>query len=114
MATPPINPFIGSYLPDMFWPAQIATFGIAVSYLPQGDMAQTASISVIWKDGASDEEVSPGRYSHMDIRNADLPAAPVPGDMVQKGSKQYQVVRITALTVGFSIVVVQEAGATVR
>jgi hypothetical protein len=110
MAATPINPFIDSYLPGMFWPAQIATFGRAVSYLPQGDIWQSVSISVLWKEGASDEEVSPGRYSHMDIRNADLTVPPAPGDMVQKDAKQYQVVRIAALAVGFSVIVVQEAG----
>jgi hypothetical protein len=112
MATP-INSFIDSYLPTMFWPAQIATFGIAVSYLPGGDAAQAVAISVLWKEGASDEEVSPGRYSHMDIRNADLAALPAQGDMVQKGAKQYQVVRVEALAVGFSVLVVQEAGPVV-
>jgi hypothetical protein len=110
MATTPNNPFIDAYLPGMFWPAQIATFGIQVSYLPQGDAWQLVLISVLWKEGASDEEVSPGRYSHMDIRNADLVVPPAQGDMVQKGAKQYQVVRIAALAVGFSVIVVQEAG----
>jgi hypothetical protein len=114
MATPPINPFIDSYLPGMFWPAQIATFGIPVTYLPQGDMMQAVTVSVLWKEGASDEEVSPGRYSHMDIRNADLAVPPAQGDTVQNGAKQYQVVRVEALAVGFSVIVVQEAGATVR
>jgi hypothetical protein len=105
----------------MFWPAQVATFGRQVVYLPGGDSAQAQNIWVLWKDGASDEDVSPGRYSHMDIRNSDLGAAPALGDMVQKdvalpgppGSmKQYQVVRINALAVGFSVLVLQEAGAT--
>jgi hypothetical protein len=110
MASTPNNPFIDSYLPGMFWPAQIATFGLPVLYLPQGDVAQAVTISVLWKDGASDEDVSPGRYSHMDLQNADLAVAPAQGDTVQKDSKQYQVVRIAALAVGFSVIVVQEAG----
>jgi len=29
-----INPFVDDYLPTVFWPAQIATFGVQVSYLP--------------------------------------------------------------------------------
>jgi hypothetical protein len=33
---------------------------------------------------------------------------------VQNGAKQFQVVRVEALAVGFSVIVVQEAGATVR
>jgi hypothetical protein len=112
------NPFISSYLPQMFWPAQIATFGSQVVYLPQGDSAQAVTISVLWKEGASDEDVSPGRYSHMDVQNADLPAPPALRDMVQKlvvltdTLKQYQVVRINALAVGYSVIVLQEAGPT--
>jgi hypothetical protein len=119
MATIP-NPFIGSYLPGMFWPAQIATFGKQVVYLPEGDAAQAVNLWVLWKEGASDEDVSPGRYSHMDVQNSDLPNPPVLGDLVQKDvasvgipstMKQYQVVRINALAVGFSVIVLEEAGA---
>jgi hypothetical protein len=112
MATP-INPFIDNYLPNAFWPAQLATFGREVTYLPQGDAGQAVTLSVLWKEGASDEEVSPGRYSHMDVQNSDLPVPPALRDMVQKDGKQYQVVRINALAVGFSVIVVQEAGAVV-
>ena len=108
MASTP-NPFIGSYLPDMFWPAQIATFGRQVTYLPQG--AAGLTISVLWKEGATDEDVSPGRYSHIDVQNADLPQPPAKRDMVQKDGKQYQVVRVAALIVGYSVIVLQEAGA---
>jgi hypothetical protein len=104
------NPFIDSYLPAMFWPAQIAVFGSEVTYLPQGDVLQAVVISVLWKDGASDEDVSPGRYSHMDVRNSDLPAPPALRDTVQNNGTNYQVVRINALAVNFSVVVVQEAG----
>lgn len=104
------NPFIDNYLPGMFWPAQVATFGSAVAYVPQGDAAQTVTISVLWKDGASDEDTAPGRYSHLDLRDADLPAPPKSRDLVQKDGKQYEVVRINALNVGFSVLVVQEAG----
>lgn len=109
--TPTPNPFIGSYLPTMFWPAQIATFGIQVTYLPQGDSTQAVPIWVLWKDGASDENVAPGRYSHLDVQNADLPAPPAKRDIVQYNGKQYQVVDLNALYVGYSVVIVQEAGA---
>lgn len=102
------NPFIGSYLPELFWPAQIATFGSTVTYLPKGGAALT--IQVLWKEGASDEDVSPGRYSHMDVQNADLPSPPAPRDMVQNGAKQFQVVRVEALAIGYSVIVLQEAG----
>jgi hypothetical protein len=96
----------------MFWPAQIATFGSQVTYLPQGDAAQAVTISVLWKDGASDEDVSPGRYSHIDVQNSDLPAPPALGDTVQSNGTTYLVTRLSALSVGYSIVVLQESGAT--
>lgn len=106
------NPFIDSYLPTMFWPAQIATFGKTVTYLPQGDAAQAIDIKVLWKDGASDEDVAPGRYSHIDVQNADLPAPPAARDMVQTDDgRQFTAVRVEALAVGYSIVVLDEAGA---
>jgi hypothetical protein len=104
------NPFIGLYLPGVFWPAEIATFGSEVDYLPQGDPAQLVTIKVLWKDGATDEDVSPGRYSHIDVQNADLPQPPAKRDMVQKDGKQYQVVAINALAINYSVIVLQEAG----
>jgi hypothetical protein len=110
MSSYPINPFINAYLPAMFWPAEIATFGRQVTYLPQGDSAQPVDIMVLWKEGASDEEVSPGRYSHMDVQNADLPQPPALRDTVQKDGKTYQIVRIMAMAVYFSVIVLQEAG----
>ena len=107
-----VNPFISTYLPSLFWPAEIATFGRQVTYLPQGDIAQAVDIMVLWKEGATDEDVSPGRYSHIDVQNKDLPAPPALRDTVQSGGKAYQVVRIEALITGYSVVVLQEMGAT--
>ena len=105
------TPFMG-YLSTMFWPAEIAVHGTTVSYLPQGDSAQQAAISVLWKDGASDEDVAPGRYSHIDVRNSDLPAPPMEGDFVQLANgKQFLAVRVAALAVGFCVVTLEEAGA---
>ena len=108
MAT--INPFIGYYLPDLFWPAQLAVFGSQVVYIPASDVTLQAQVNLLWKEGSSDEETSPGRYSHCDVRNADLPAPPALGDFIQNNGKQYQVVRIDALAVGFSILILQEMG----
>jgi hypothetical protein len=106
----PINPFISNYLPNLFWPAQLATFGRQVIYLPQGDAAQSVFITVLWKAGASDEDVSPGRYSHADLQNSDLPGPPMLGDTVQKDGKEYDVVVVNALEVGYSTIVLQEGG----
>ena len=105
-----INPFISDYLPRLFWPAELATFGRDVDYLPQGDPGQAVTIKVLWKEGASDEEVSPGRYSHIDLQNSDLPFAPALADTVQKGGRVYDVVVVNALAVGFSTLVLQEGG----
>ncbi|HZF24024.1 MAG TPA: hypothetical protein VE030_11240 [Burkholderiales bacterium] len=105
-----INPFLSDYLPNLFWPAELATFGRQVQYLPQGDAGQAVAVTILWKEGASDEEVSPGRYSHIDLQNADLPVAPALGDIVQKDGKEYDVVRVNALAVGYSTIVLQEGG----
>jgi hypothetical protein len=105
-----INPFISDYLPKLFWPAELATFGRQVQYLPQGNALQAVTVTVLWKEGASDEDVSPGRYSHMDLQNADLPVVPKLGDSVQKDGKEFDVVKVTALAVGFSTIVLQESG----
>jgi len=113
MASYPNNVFIDSYLPDLFWPAQLATFGRTVNYLSQSNVPGSPVVQVLWKEGATDEDVSPGRYSHMDVRNADLPAPPQLGDTVTQGGSSYGVVRIDALAVGFSVIVLQEIGAVV-
>jgi hypothetical protein len=105
------NPFTDTYLPSMFWPAEISVYGTVVTYLPQG--GEAIDITVLWKDGASDEDIAPGRYSHIDVQNSDLPAPPALRDQVQKDGKQYQVVRVNALAVGYSVAVLQEAGAAV-
>lgn len=105
-----INPFISEYLPKLFWPNELRTFGREVQYLPQGDPAQAVAVKVLWKPGASDEDISPGRYDHMDVRNADLPGPPALGDAVQKDGKTYDVVVINALEIGFSTIVLQEGG----
>ena len=110
MSSFPINPFVSDYLPRLFWPAELATFGRDVVYLPQGDPSLAVPLRGLWKEGASDEEVSPGRYSHMDLQNSDLPAPPALADAVQKDGKVYDVVRVNALAVGFSTVVLQEGG----
>ncbi len=106
----PVNPFISDYLPRLFWPAQVNTFGRQVVYLPGGDASQAVEVTVLWKAGASDEDISPGRYSHIDLQNSDLPVAPALGDTVQKDGREYRAVRITALEVGYSTVVLQEGG----
>jgi hypothetical protein len=106
-----INPFISDHVQNLLWPAEIAEFGRQVQYLPEGDALQAQTITIIWVEGAHDEEVSPGRYSHIKLRNADLAVPPGYGDTVQKDGKEYSVARIEALAVYFSIIVLQESGA---
>jgi hypothetical protein len=106
-----INPFIDDYLPNMFWPALLATFGRQVTYLPQGTASQAVPITILWKEGANDEEVSPGRYSHIDVENAALPpGTPKLGDQVMNNGKTYNFVRVNALAIGFSTIVLQDGG----
>ena len=40
-----INPFTSAYLPLAFWPTLISTFGVTVSYLPEGDLAQAVPVA---------------------------------------------------------------------
>ena len=105
-----INPFIDSYVPESLWPCLLATFGQPIDYVPQGDPDQLVTIQIRWKEGASDEEVTPGRYSHIDVRHADLPNPPALGDQVQKGSQIFDVVRIDTTPSYFSRLVLQETG----
>jgi hypothetical protein len=107
----PINPFIDSHIPDMLWPALIAEFGRQVDYLPGGDAGQLVTITILWLEGQTDEEVSPGRYSHIKVRNSDLPVAPSAGDQVQSGGSTFGVVRVFAAPYFFSRLVLQELGA---
>ena len=104
------NPFITCYLPEMFWPAQLAIFGRTVTYLPQGDANQALDLQVVWKDGASDEDIAPGRYSHIHVQNADLFDAPTLSDLVEADDKLFQIARIEALAVNYSVLVLQECG----
>jgi hypothetical protein len=105
-----INPFISDHIPEVLWPPLIAEFGLDVDYLSGTDSSNPVTITVLWKEGASDEEISPGRYSHLYVRNADLPAAPALGDAVQKDDKVYDVVRVDAAPYYFSRLVLQETG----
>lgn len=93
----------------MLWASLLQEFGCTVTYLP-ANAAAPIPLAVLWKDGQSDEDVSPGRYSHIDVCNADLPQPPALRDTVQKDGRRYQIVRINALITGFSVIVLQEMG----
>ena len=102
-----VNPFISVYVPQA-WLAQIAVFGRQVDYWPGNDPAQAITITLIWKEGTEDESVSPGRYSHATVQNADLPANPKPGDAVVNNGIEYDVVRVNALITNYSNIVLQD------
>ena len=108
-----INPFIDVHVPLNLWPTLLAEFGRDLNYWPGGDQSQSEPVSGIWKDGADDEDVSPGRYSRLYVSNADLTVAPAEDDMVEsEEGQQFDVVRVVALPYYFSVLTLHEVGAT--
>jgi len=107
-ALPP--PFINDYVPNYLWPAEVAVFGREVLYLPQGEAGRAVNLTVLWKDGQTDEEVFAGRYSHLDARNADLLTPPAMRDRVIYGGIEYDVVRVDASAVYYVRLVIQQLG----
>jgi len=103
----PANPFIGIHAP-MLWATMLTEFGTEVDYWPDHDAAGAVTIDVVWKEGAADEETSPGRYSNIWVRNSDIPQGPRLGDGVSANGVTYNAVRIDATAYGFSRVVLQE------
>lgn len=102
-----INPFLSSHVP-ILWNALVAEYGRDVEYWPDNDPAQAVLLTLIWKEGAEDETVSPGRYSHALVQNVDLPANPKPGDAVVNDGIEYDVVRVNALITNYSNIVLQD------
>jgi hypothetical protein len=93
----------------MLWGALLQEFGCTLDYLPGHDVAATVQISVIWKEGAEDEETSPGRYSNIWVRVSDFADGPRKGDGVSRDGKLYDVVLVGATAYGFSRLVLQES-----
>ena len=103
-----INPFY-SHDVDLLWSALAPVFGRPVRYLPGGEGLGDV-VTVIWLEGAEDEEISPGRYSHAMVRNASLPFPPALGDTLEKDEAIYDVVRINAFAYYYSRLILQERG----
>lgn len=97
-------------LVDRLWQAEIAMYGREADYWIGGDSANPITIDLLWKEGAQDEETSPGRYSHPIVRHADLPEEPAKGDSLEQGGTVYNVVQVNALSVGYSTLVLQKEG----
>jgi len=101
------NPFNTVHAPTL-WAVLLTEFGQEVNYWPDRDDTQALVVSVIWKEGAEDEEVSPGRYSNIWVQNSDFSALPHKGDAVESDGKVFDVVRIDATRYGYSRLVLQE------
>lgn len=101
------NPFISAHVP-ILWQALTREFGTVAEYWLDGDSTQTTALTVIWKEGAEDEAVSPGRYSRALVQNGDLPRPPAQGDAVSANGTIYDVVRVNAMTYQMSSVVLQD------
>jgi hypothetical protein len=102
-----VNPFISSHVP-ILWNALIGEFGRDIDYWPDDDSAQAVTITIIWKEGAEDETMSPGRYSHILVQNSDLPRDPKPGDTVVNAGIEYDIVRVSAFATDYSLIVLQD------
>jgi hypothetical protein len=79
-----------------------------VDYWLDNDPLTSVPLVLIWKEGAADEQVSPGRYSHALIQNADLPRQPLKGDVVVKDGVEYDVVTVNAYAYGCCTVILQD------
>jgi hypothetical protein len=88
------------------WQSQLAMFGVQVQYITGANPALT--ITVIWKEGDEEEEVSPGRYSVVWVQNSDLGAGPLMGDLIINNGITYEMVLIGATAYGYSRCVMQE------
>jgi hypothetical protein len=109
-----VSRFTSTYVPMGWMAGQLPMFGSTADYWIDGNQAQAITIGLVWKDGAADEEISPGRYSHALVRNADLPRAPKSGDAVARDGVKYDVVRVFAYEYRFCTIVLQEAGDIVQ
>ena len=96
----------------MLWDALVPEFGREVTYVPDHDESLSFPLTVIWKEGAEDEEISPGRYSNIWVQHSDFGIdLPRKGDGVTKDGQIYDVVRIDAMAYGYSRLVLQENNA---
>lgn len=110
MASSP-TPFAQLFAP-LLWDCEFAMYGRTVLYYQESlDPAEAIELDVIWKNGRGEEEVSPGRYSHILIQNADLDPGPIEGDIVEDASGDlFDVVSVEADPNGYSRAILQEQG----
>ena len=101
-----VNRFTSVHVP-MLWQALVGEFPRQVDYWIGGDPSQSQPLTIVWKEGAEDEEFSPGRYSHALVQDADLPRPPMLGDVVSADGVSYDVVRVDAYAYQCSTIVLQ-------
>jgi hypothetical protein len=106
-ALPFLNPFISAHVP-VLWQALAREFGLPAEYWLDGDSGQAIAITIVWKEGAEDEEASPGRYSRALVQNSDLTRAPQQGDALAALDTIYDVVRVDAMPYAMSSIVLQD------
>ena len=109
------NPLFMAHV-DTMWTSLVQEFGVTVDYWPAGDLQRAVPVNLIWIEGAEDEEISPGRYSHALVQNASLPAGlPSQTDAIaREDGSVYDVVQVNAYAYGYARVVLQERGAWPR
>jgi hypothetical protein len=95
------NPLFDQHV-DLLWSNLIPEFGRLVNYWPGGEPDAAAQVEVIWVEGVEGEEISPGRYSHILVRNDSLPADPQQGDSVEKDGSVFDIERIDAFAYRYS------------
>ena len=105
--TPFPNPFTLEHVP-LLWTALLIEFGCTVEYWLDRDPGQSYEVPVIWKEGAENEDMWPGRYSVPWIANDVLPRPPRGGDAVMRDGLIFDVVRVDAISYGYSRLVLHE------
>lgn len=102
--------FAQLYAP-LLWEREFAMFGRTVLYHQESlDPDVAIELDVIWKEGRADEQLSPGRYSHILIQNGDLEAGPMEGDIVEDAGRLFDVVTVEADPLGYSLAILEEQG----
>lgn len=101
------NPFTGIYAP-LLWGNVTGVFGREINYWPNRNQSQAFVVTVMWKEGAEDEALSPGRYSNIWVQEAAMATPPAKGDAVERDGKIFDVVRVEATAYGFSRLILQE------
>jgi hypothetical protein len=97
--------FYSEHVPAL-WEALIGVFPHTVVYnYIEGGL--TEGLQAIVNEGVEGEQRSPGRYTHMLIRNADLTRLPQKGDWVTLGTSVYEVVNVDSMLVDISRLVLQ-------